>query len=88
MVDTTGSLSKTNSKAGLTSPQGLRTINNKRFSNTGVSPLRMNDPGRTQGFTIIENGERRVVGKAAKHHWNFARDNPAQLRQHINDLRF
>ena len=87
MVDTTGSFSKSvnskmirfDSKAGLTSPQGMHSIN-KRFSNTGVSPLRMNDPGRTQGFRIVENGERRVVGKAAKHHWNFMQDNTAQLR--------
>ena len=61
---------------------------NTRFSGV-TSPLRMNDPSKLQqqGIRIVENGERRVIGSAAKNHWDF-RNNTDQLRQHLNDIRF
>ena len=55
---------------GLLSPQAS-IAQVKRGS---VSPLRMNNPAK-QGIRIVESGEMRVVNKAAKHHWDYARDN-------------
>ena len=48
----------------------------------------MNNPAKGTGIRIIESGEMRVVNAASKQHWDFARDNVVQLKQHINDLRF
>jgi hypothetical protein len=72
---------------GFLSPKALGPLGNigsltpQRGSNTFVG-------GGSKGIRIVESGELRVVQKAAKRQWDFARDNVIQLKQHVADLRF
>ena len=40
------------------------------------------------GIRVVESGELRVVNKAAKQHWDFAKNNSKHLQKHLMDLRF
>ena len=83
----TGQTVMSGMKTGTMSPTKttLRSTIDKRYG--AVSPLRLNNPAKG-AFRVAESGERRVVNAASRQHWDFARDNIVQLKQHINELRF
>ena len=64
-------------KSSFLSPQASKKFAAQRNS---LQPMRLMNINNQNGIRIVESGELRVVNKAAKTHWDFAKDNTKQLK--------